>query len=831
MPDRRSATRAVIAAVVLAAVLHVGFRRVGPLPPLGDILDPINGSWSVAAVAELPDREALTIPQLDGPVEVVYDDRGVPHIFAMTSEDAARALGYVVARDRLFQMEMNWRSTAGRVSELVGDAALGFDRQMRRLGLARSAELSYAEMDPSTPVVRDAVAYAEGVNAFIDGLGRRGVPLEYRLLGARPSRWEPVYTLYQLKLMGWNLTYFPAELQRLRVAAVVGEEAADALMPVNSPIQQPIQPNGAKTPRFDFAPIPPPGRPNLAAAEWVHALELAVGPLPPGAESTVVGSNNWAVAPERTADGFALLSGDPHLGLTLPSIWYEAHLVVAGDLDAYGVTFPSVPMIVIGMNRDVAWSFTNTGADVIDFYEEELDDPEQPTRYRVDGEWKQLQQSVEEVRGRGGRVLAIDTLHFTHRGPLLEEEGRRLSMRWTVLENTPEVAALRGTNWATSVEEWLDAMQGFVAPAQNGIVADRSGTIAIRSTGLYPLHPDGNGTMIRDGRDSSNDWIGYWPLERYPFSIRPQQGYLASANQQPIDPRVDPTYMGSNWYSPWRAMRINALLAADSAVTPESMRRFQTDPGNARADLFVPYFVEAVERAAAAGSLDERAEEAAALLAGWDRLYTKENERAVLFESAMSNLTERTWDELLEASEENPNRRVFTPAASVLASLLQQPENPWWDDRRTPDVAEDRDAVLVASLAEALDEVVEEHGPPSEGGWRWDGIRHANIYHLLGLGALSALELPLQGGGGNLNPSSGRGTFGASWRMVVRLGPEVEAWSVYPGGQSGNPVSSRYRDRIEKWVNGELDPVLLPRAPEDLDSARVASVLALSPER
>jgi penicillin amidase len=278
-------------------------------------------------------------------------------------------------------------------------------------------------------------------------------------------------------------------------------------------------------------------------------------------------------------------------------------------------------------------------------------------------------------------------------------------------------------------------------------------------------------------------------------------------------------------------MRINALLAADSAVTPESMRRFQTDPGNARADFFVPYFLEAVVRAGNAGPVDERAKQAAGLLADWDRLYTKHNERAVLFEAAMANLAERTWDELLEDPDVDSNRRVFTPAGSVLAGLLQHPTNVWWDDRRTTDLVEDRDSILIASLAEALDEVVEEHGDPSEGGWRWDGIRHANIYHLMGFSSLSALDLRLQGGSGNLNPSSGRGTFGASWRMVVQLGPEIEAWSIYPGGQSGNPVSSRYLDRIEKWTKGELDPILFPRSTQEIEDSRAASVLELNPER
>ena len=824
-----------MSAVVLAAVLHVGARRVGPVPPLGGFLDPVAGVWAVAATAELPDQETSTIPGLAGAVEVAFDDRGVPHIFASSSEDAARALGYVVARDRLFQMETRWRSAAGRIAELAGAPALSFDKRMRRLGLATSAERDFAEMDLASPEIRDVVAYAEGVNAYIDGLGRRGVPLEYRLLGVRPSRWEPQYAIYLFKLMGWNLSYFPGDLRRLRVAAVVGREAAAALMPVNSPIQQPIQPNGVSGPRFDFAPIPPPGAPDLAAGRLARALELALRPsaeLASGAERTLLGSNNWAVAPSRTAEGYALLAGDPHLELTLPSIWYEAHMVVPGELDVYGVTFPSVPVIAIGLNRNLAWSFTNTGADVIDFYEEELDDPERPQHYRVDGEWRPLDQRVEEYRGPDGEVLAVDTLYFTHRGPLLLEEDRRLSMRWTVLENAGEAEAFWRMNRASSVEEWLAAMDSFSAPAQNGIVADRFGTIAIRSTGYFPLHPNGSGSEIQDGRESANDWNGFWPISRYPFAIRPEQGYLASANQQPIDPQVDSMYLGADWYPPWRAMRINQLLAGDTAVTPDAMRRYQTDPGSPRADFFIPYFIEAVDRATRAGEVDSGAEEAKRLLAEWDRLYTKDNERAVLFEFAMRELLDRTWDELLlEPEDGRPARRVFTPSLSVLAGLLQQSQNIWWDDPRTPDIAEDRDAILVASLAAALDRVVEEHGAPADGGWRWEQIRHSNIYHLLGFESLSVLGLPMQGGSGTLNPSSGRGTFGASWRMVVQLGPELEAWSVYPGGQSGNPVSSRYSDRIQKWVDGELDRVPLPRSSDEIESSRTASLLILNPGR
>ncbi len=825
-----------MAVVVLSAALYAGARRIGPLPPLGPFLDPWNGVWSSAVRAEPTGSERVELPGLEAPVRVVFDARGVPHIFAASAVDAARALGYVVARDRLFQIELRWRTSAGRLSELLGAEALEVDRGMRRLGLAWSAERDWAALDTTSPTAVELRAYAAGVNAWIEGLRRRGLPLEYHLLGARPAPWEPVYTFYLLKLMGWDLTYsVTMDLRRLRLQARVGREAAEALLPVNSPIQQPVQPNGQTGPRYDFVEIPPPGMPDPAAERLARELELALGDLVPSEPShgpSPLGSNNWAVAPERTAAGHALLAGDPHLELTLPSIWYEVHLSVPGELDVYGVSIPSVPFIILGFNREVAWSFTNTGADVIDYYQEELDDAASPSSYRLDGAWRPLGRRVEEYRGRGGRILDTDTLFFTHRGPLLHRQGQALSMRWTVLEGGGAAPALRETARASSVEEWLRATEGFNAPAQNMVVADRTGTIAIRSTGSFPLQPAGDGLNLRDGRSSASDWIGYWPIDRYPYAIDPTQGYLASANQQPLDPRVDSTYLGADWPSPWRAVRINQLLQADSAVTVEAMRRFQTDPKNPRADFFVPFFLEAVARqmAASGGTPAERT--AARLLSEWDRRYDPENDRAVVFEYAMDALTDRLWDELqAEPGDAFGARRVFTPSNAVLAGLLRQPRSPWWDDRSTPETVEDRDGILVASLLAGFDRARREHGEPGSEGWRWGRVRPVNIYHLLQLPEISRLGIPVQGGPGNLNPASGRGTHGASWRMVVEAGPEMRAWSIYPGGQSGNPLSSRYADRVDAWSRGELDPVFFPRRPEELKGADVSSVLELVPGR
>ncbi|MBI4501377.1 MAG: penicillin acylase family protein, partial [Gemmatimonadetes bacterium] len=609
--------RPVLACLSLAAAIYLSARPVGRLPPLGWFLDPAHGVWAVARRAELPRRESANIPGMAGPVEVVFDDRSVPHIFAGTEDDAYRALGYVVARDRLFQLELQTRATAGRLTELLGPIVLDADREQRRLDLAASADRAFEKLAAGSPAAKAIAAYAQGVNAWIERLSPSDLPLEYRLLNAKPMRWEPRYSFYLMRRMGYTLAFQQAELRRRSVASVVGEQAAAALFPANSPIQEPIQPGAGAYPRYDWEKLPPP-RVGGSARRRVGGRTMEPSDSSAGARRDgVLGSNNWAVAPSRSATGHALLAGDPHLDLTLPSIWYEAHLVVRpavaerpadpstrrpASLDVYGVTIPGAPGVVIGFNRDVAWSLTNTDADVLDYYAETLDDRQRPRAYRLDGAWVPLEKGIETFRGQKGELLATDTIYFTHRGPVRDPHGSPLSMRWSVLETNGELEALLAGQKATSVADWLARSREFKAPAQNGVVADRAGTIAIRSTGRFPVRPgSGNGLEIRDGTTRDSDWWGDWPLERYPHATNPPRGYLSSANQQPLDPRSNGTYLGSDWPAPWRAIRINSLLRADSALTVEGMRRMQTDVGSARAEFFVPYFQEAVAVGGSAG--------------------------------------------------------------------------------------------------------------------------------------------------------------------------------------------------------------------------------------
>lgn len=832
----RPRLRLALSLVVLIAALFVGARKVGPVPALGPFLDPAHGVWSLSRSATAPASLDASIPSLTGEVKVVYDDRAVPHIFATTKDDAYRALGFVVARDRLFQMYLQTIAASGRLTEIAGANALPLDREMRGLGLSRVAERLADSEDQSPEYIAAAQAYADGVNAYVDAMPASALPIEFRLTGTKPERWGPLNSYHLLSRMGYTLAYLDAEGDRYAAATRVGMEAADALFSSIAPIQEPIQPNGP-APRFDRRPLPAPGAPDssarlLSSARDAFLPSASLASADADGEPRHFASNNWVVSPKRSANGHALLAGDPHLELTLPSIWYEAHIVVPGQLDVYGVTIPGAPFIIIGFNRDVAWTITNTSADVLDFYTEQVDDSLRPKNHMLDGALMPVTSRVEVYRDGRGKAVATDTLYFTQRGPMKKTAGRWLSMRWTVLENGTEPDGLLKAQSATSVAELQAAMgRDFKAPAQNLAAADRAGHIALRSTGRYPVRAgDGRGDVIRDGTLSRNDWRGDVPLDDYPQAFNPAQGYLASANQQPIDPSTSPYWWGGS-FDPWRALRINELLRSDSSVTVDDMRAFQTDPGSARADLFVGHIVAGARNALRAGTAADRDKlaRAVALLAEWDRRYTKDNRRAVLFEETMGEIVNRTWDELLPDSA-GATRRLATPPSAVLARLMTDSSSTWWDDRRTPR-RESRDDILAEALVVALDRVTARRGEPASGGWRWDQVRFANISHLLRLPALSTRNVPVQGGPGTLAPSSGSGSHGASWRMVVDLGPEIQAWTTYPGGQSGNPLSDRYADRIAAWSRGELEPVRFPRAADQLRPEQSASILMLRARR
>lgn len=815
-----------LTAAALGGASYVGARGAGPLPPLGPFLDPAHGVWGAVATREFPSQEVAKITGLIAPVEVRYDQRGVPHIFAQNDEDMGRALGFVVARDRLFQMDLQVRAGAGTLTELLGAAALPADSETRSIGLPRGAERAWRALPDTSQSKRFANAYAEGVNAYIAGLTPDREPVEYKMLGVHPPQWTGINTVHLANRMAYTLTYGPNEQELSAAEALVGRAAARAVFPVSAPIQEPIQPNGLGAPRFAFGPLAPPG-----ATDSTGALGVFPVAEPWKDESGIrrsFASNNWAVAPSRSATGKALLAGDPHLELTLPSIWFEVHMVIPGKLDVYGVTIPSAAGVLIGFTRELAWSFTNTGADVVDYYRETVDDDATPRRYLLDDAWKDLDRREEVYRDKNGRTIRVDTVRYTHRGPLTRMGAGWVSMRWTALEPSDLGGALARAQRTHTAQAFLDSLAtSFFVPAQNTIVADRAGTIAIRSTGHYPIRPDnGDGRLVRDGSSSASDWRGYWPVASYPQSVNPVQGFLASANQQPIDPAVEPRYLGADdAYESWRALRINRLLRENAKVTVSDMRSFQTNAGSERARLFLPYFLGASASRRALGKGSPRLAAADSVLRAWDGMYRPENAASALFEQSMRALVRLTWDELVPSGKAE---RVATPTTNVLLALLSDSSNRWWDERKTREVQESRDDVVAQALEVAYDSLVARAGAPSATAWRWDKLGAVNVNHLLRLGGFSRRGIGVTGGPGTLNPSGPAG-FGSSWRMVVELGARVTALGTYPGGQSGNPASARYDDRLKVWARGDLELLYAPPALDSVAAAQVIASLSLRP--
>jgi penicillin G amidase len=817
--------------VTLAGTLFVCARGVSGagIPPIGPLLDPVNGAVASVRNGDLPTASNAQIPGLSKNTRVLFDPRGVPHIYADNSADAYRALGYAVARDRLFQMELSYRAAAGSIAELAGAKALPLDIEARRLGLNWAAERKWAAMDSNNSSRRAMEAFADGVNAYRASLTPATTPVEYKLLGATPiATWDAKNAVYLLMRMALTLANDPEDLRRTRVASLVGRTAADALFPRNMPLQEPIQPvDGRTAAREAWAALPNPGAPDTSiigsAKDAMNVADIALAM--PGAEQTgdALGSNNWAAGPGRTASGGALLAGDPHLDLSLPSIWYEAHIVIKDSVDVYGVTFPGAPGIVIGFNQNVAWTFTNTGGDVSDFFAEQVDDAKSPTKYMLDGQWQKLVLRIESFRNPSGDVIRVDTVYHTHRGPMRRENGRWLSFRWTAHDASNEMEGFEKAARATSVAEWQAAMLIYKTPTQNMLVADRTGTIALRSQGTYPVRPDSTGGYVRDGRTRKSDWAGELPVEQMPQVVNPAQGFIASANQQPFDPASVSRYIGGSWPDPWRALRINEILRADDKLTPDTFRKMHMDPMNVRARLFTPFFVRAAER-----SGNAKLGAAAKMLRDWDYRYELTSQVPVLFEATMRRVVRNTWDELSPAADKPP---IGTPSGSVLLELLRDSTSTWWDDRRTSGTTESRDGILAAALESAFDSLTTKLGPVGEP-WAWSNTGGINVNHLVRLPGFSRPHLAVTSGPGTLAPASGTGdgSHGASWRMVVELTKDRRtAWAIYPGGQSGNPASRRYDDRLEKWRTGQLDSLIVPATEAAFAKDRIISTLDLRP--
>lgn len=782
-------------------------KKWGDLPPIGPLLDPFGGFWATGENADGAfEDQTLHLDGLQGSVTVRFDSNRVAHVFAENDPDLYFAQGYITARDRLWQMEFQTHAAAGRVSEIVGERGLELDRYKRRLGMVYSAELAVQQMmaDPVTKMVIES--YSAGVNAWVSGLKPRDYPLEYKLLGYAPEPWTPLKCALLLKEMTLTLAGRSNDRRITNVLRKLGPAVTTDLFP-NFPgvVVSPIIPTGTK---WDFSPVATTNPPVPSTALPVTTKVADVDEQ----KTEGIGSNNWAVHGSRTATGLPILAGDPHLTLSLPSIWYQMQLVAPG-VNAAGATIPGSPLIIIGFNHDIAWSETNVGADVMDWYTIKFRDATR-NEYSFEGQWKPVKRRVETVKVRG-KPDVVDTVLYTHHGPIVYQEAEKPfnegvpvghALRWVAHEPSNETLCFYQLNRARDYKEYVAALTHYVAAAQNFVFASNKNEVAIWVNGKFPLRWQNQGKFILDGSKAVNDWQGWIPHAHNPHVLNPPRGFVSSANQNYTDPSY-PYYLTGESLPAERGRRINDRLAAMQRATPDSLRMLQNDNFSIQARTLLPVLLPLVQpKELSAGQLE-----------AWNRLKTwnfQNNPDCVeptLFIQWTANLYNAIWQDDFGSPTDEPT--MFPGNDRTMRMILREPTARWFDDVRTPEHRETLTDLVQRSFKNAVDTLQKQFGPIGPN-WELGRQRGTEIRHLARIPALSRLGLVTGGGTGIVNATNK--AHGPSWRMVVAVGKSgPTAFGLYPGGQSGNPGSRFYDNMIERWRTGQLDPLVYLQSPDE----------------
>jgi penicillin amidase len=822
--------RAVMALLAAAALFWALDNRHGAFPALGKLLNPFAGFWQNGAGSDaIP--ETIVVPGLRGRVRVVWDERRVPHIFAENDHDLFLAQGYVAASLRLWQMDIQSLSTAGRVAEVVGRPALRQDIFTRRFGLPWAAETAVRAMAGDAKTRQALEAFTAGVNARIEEAGTRGLPVEFKILDYRPEPWTEDKCALLLKAMAYALTSFnqDAAMTRMRDWGDGWPKALDQLFPFQAPLVDPVIPPGTPI-DFTPVPVPGPGRPAAGgpssraqdggAAPAAPLASDAFASGPPGTRTEPgIGSNNWAVSGRLTRSGFPILCNDMHLELSLPAVWYEVQLNAPG-INVRGVAFPAAPLVIAGYNEHIAWGFTNGTDDVLDWYKIAFKD-ETHAEYLYDGKWRRSDIREETFKVRGERPV-VDRVVVTVHGPVVRWPGEPafagmdvpegVALRWTGHDPSNEFATLDALDRAGDYNEYVAALKSWGCPGQNFAFAGQDGTIALWHNGRFPLRWKGQGRFVLDGADPANDWRGWIAQAQNPHVKDPERGFVSSANQAPADAAY-PYYLGWDYASFERGARINEILRAARDVTPEDMVGMQADVLDIRARAVVPRLVDLIGPAAATETEKRCVEE----LRGWNFEARAALVAPAIFQELWNELNRMTWDD-----EAGPALgRMSRPASQILVDLiLHDPEASRFDDKTTPE-REGLPQIAVRAFRAAVAGLERTRGPFGEA-WRWGKVKGTEIRHL---GRIPGFNRKIEADGVGHVIDAISAFWAPSWRMVVELGPEVKAWGNYPGGQSGNPGSKFYDDRVDDWAAGRPYELVFMKSADEADPRIVGRTL------
>jgi penicillin amidase len=818
MERRRHLVRLLLLSLFAIFLLYAGSFGLAwkaTIPALGDLLDPLDGVYRTARLADHQGNEQMSLKGLSQTVNIKRDHRGIPHIFAQNDADAVRAVGFVTAQDRLFQLDFLPRVAQGRLSEVLGKQTLDKDKFLRSTGMEWGARKNLASLKQTDPKQIQVLEwFAEGVNQYLDQVSEKDLPLEFRLLHYKPRRYQPLYTLLMLQYMNYDLSWKSDDIMYGRIRKAIGDSSFTALFPQFSTLYVPISPEmKGITPQgravMGAANTTPSAMPKSQAADHLEAMQRSLaGTILEGYQDGK-GSNNWAISGSHSNSNFPILAGDPHLKVTLPSIWYEMH-VVTPTMNTYGVAVPGSPMPIIGFNSNMAWTFTNTDTDQIDYYQLTLDKAKKKYKY-MDG-WRDLTSVIDTIRVKGSADV-IDTLRYAHWGTVIMDKGDAVAVQWTAHKPNGIMNAIWGFNHAQTFDEFQQALRHFDAPMQNCMYADRFGNIAVRSSGYLPIRKVSYAGGLLDGSSDAGEWIGRVPFEELPSSYNPDQGYLSSTNQQPA-PADYPYYQRITWNDSFRSLRIDSLLRSKPKQEVEDMKRYQRDVHAVQFDLLKPFLMSDSLK-----NISSKAQNVRQSLLKWDGNTETNAVQPLLLDVLIKSLKLQTWDEFQTAWRK--------PELSTLMLMLQnQPQEKWFDVLNTPKKENGYD-VLASALDATADSLSQRY---QNGNTTWGAQHQIRFDHILeALKALGRGPFPFSGFANTLSPAKERVTKAtASWRMIVDFdGGKPKGYGIFPGGASGNPFSRFYTANLSTYLNFDYYDLDRPQKPEEVYGS--TSSLVLSP--
>ncbi|MEX0823039.1 MAG: penicillin acylase family protein [Balneolaceae bacterium] len=759
----------------------------------------------------LPDYTgSFTMEQLQEPVDVHWDPFGVPYIYAQNEEDLYFTAGYIHAQERLWQMTLSQMAAEGRFSEFLGEDLLSVDRYQRTIGIWQTAKKIESEAPDS--LIRFLEIYSAGVNQYVEE-NSRNLSVEFSLLDVQPIPWTPTHSIAMSRLMAWDQNvHWWSETIYGHLAETLSPPDLRELIP-------------SYDDRFPTTLNESQSGTIASALQSFMEQELEIRNLLEKSGNNF-GSNAWAVSGNKTASGQPFLSGDPHMGLSIPGFWFEMHYS-SPSMTITGATIPGAPFIVLGNNENIAWTITNMMADDTDFFIEQAD-PDNSSRYVADSLSNEVdyrpftyQDEIIKVKDSDDHLMRV---RHTQHGPIISDiypneqlmDDKLISFQWMGHQVSQELWAIYRMNKAQTMQQFREAVRQFQSPAMNFIYADNQNNIALFSGAGLPVR-DYNPIAFRYGWDPSYNWQGLIPFDELPHLVNPPEEFVAHANNKMHTDNY-PHYLSTFWEPPSRIMRINQYLSTSDSLTVEDMQLMQYDAFSEHAREMTELILPVLR----SGDEDGQFENVLSYLQNWDYEYVPNSTAASIFDTFFINLSHNILvDDIGEELYQSLIRLEHLPV--MIVSRMLRDNSSFFNDADITS-SSSRNDIIRMSMSQTIDQLTERFGPELFE-WRWENLLSLSLQPPLLAEASGDPDTPgsftmivdnlftkgpyaVRGHGMSLNKAQYSWldpfnvTMGPSIRRIIDFSQPGRSYSVLPTGQSGNPLSSHYGDQTELWLDG-----------------------------